>query len=298
MIKYPDFIGPAKDLESVDFTRIGHSIGVGEDEIHAFADVEAAGKPFDGFKRPKMLFEPHKFYAFTSGETRQKAVGRGLAYPNWMPGHYPKDSYPVLEAAFALAPEAALRACSWGAGQILGDNHRMIGFTTVYDMVNAFCEDADAHIKGMADFIVAAGIDDELRRIAFLDRPTTPNDCIPIVAVYNGPGFRSNDYHTKLASRHNFWRGIPDTPFDETEAGFQIMAVGSVGTKVKAAQESLLKLGHDPKGADGKFGGNTRTAVMGFQSKAVMPVTGVIDLATYQAIVKAVNPMMTCGPMS
>jgi hypothetical protein len=298
MIKYGDFVGPAKALESVDFTRIGHGIGVGEDEIHAFADVEAGGKPFDSFNRPAMLFEPHKFYAFTSGAIRQTAVEQGLAYPNWMPGNYPSDSYPRLYAAFKLAPEAALRACSWGAGQILGDNHRMIGFTSVYQMVNAFCEDADAHIKGMADFIVAAGIDDELRNIAFLDRPTTATDCIPIVIVYNGPGYKSNNYHTKLAQRHNFWRGIPDTLFSEEEAGFQIMAVGSVGAKVKTAQESLLMLGHDPKGIDGKFGGNTRAAVMGFQSKAVVPVTGIIDLDTYQRLVKAANPMMTCGPIA
>lgn len=37
------FKGRAKRLDDVDLPRIGHQIGVGEDEIHAFMDVEAAG---------------------------------------------------------------------------------------------------------------------------------------------------------------------------------------------------------------------------------------------------------------
>jgi hypothetical protein len=32
---------------------------------------------------------------------------------------------------------AALKACSWGLTQILGENHRMVGYDSVQDMVSA-----------------------------------------------------------------------------------------------------------------------------------------------------------------
>ena len=57
-----NFVGRAKRLDDLDIPAIGALIGVGEDEIHAFLDVEAAGSGFDKFSRPKMLFEPHVFY--------------------------------------------------------------------------------------------------------------------------------------------------------------------------------------------------------------------------------------------
>ena len=57
MTKWNDFKGAAKRIEDTDLPRIGATIGVGEDELHAFMDVEAAGSGFDSAGRPKMLFE-------------------------------------------------------------------------------------------------------------------------------------------------------------------------------------------------------------------------------------------------
>lgn len=74
------FKGRAIPLADIDLPRIGHQIGVGEDELHAFMDVEAAGKPFDAKGRPAMLFEPHVFYRLLGkGAKRDRAVKEGLA---------------------------------------------------------------------------------------------------------------------------------------------------------------------------------------------------------------------------
>ena len=89
-----DFRGEAKRLEDLDLPRIGYRIGCGEDELHAFMDVEASGSGFDPQGRPKMLFEPHVFYRNLSGAKRDQAVEQKLAYPKWRPSTYPKDSYP------------------------------------------------------------------------------------------------------------------------------------------------------------------------------------------------------------
>ncbi len=113
------FKGAARRLDDIDVPRIGARIGVGEDELHAFMEVEAAGSGFDSKGRPKMLFEPHVFYRNLSGKKRDDAVKAGLAYSKWKPGKYPADSYPRLIQAMAIDETAALMASSWGAGQIL-----------------------------------------------------------------------------------------------------------------------------------------------------------------------------------
>lgn len=63
-----------------EIAGLGHTIGVGEDEIHAVMEVEASGGGFDRLKRPKMLFEPHVFWRNLSGAARTRAASLGLAY--------------------------------------------------------------------------------------------------------------------------------------------------------------------------------------------------------------------------
>src|SRR6478672_3345492 len=139
VLNYPDFKGPAKQLEDPDLPRIAHEIGCGEDEVHMLMDVETAGDGFDGMGRPKALFEPHKFYAnLGAGKKRDEAVKLQLAYPNQGTKPYPKDSYPRILSAMKIDPEAALKSTSWGASQVLGSNYKMLGYDTVFDMVNAF----------------------------------------------------------------------------------------------------------------------------------------------------------------
>ena len=41
------FNGRAKGLDDVDQPALGYRIGVGEDELHAFMDVETSGSGFD-----------------------------------------------------------------------------------------------------------------------------------------------------------------------------------------------------------------------------------------------------------
>ena len=213
MTDFKGFQGAAKKLDDIDLPRIGHEIGVGEDELHAFMDVESAGSGFDKKKRPKMLFEPHVFFRNLSGKRRDEAVAAGLAYRKWKPGNYPRDSYPRLEKAMLIDERAALLACSWGALQVLGENHKMVGYTRVQDFVLAMMADEDNHIEAMVEYVISAGIDDEMRDLAALTRPTRPSDCVGIVSVYNGPGYKKNNYHVNFANAHNKWRGIKDTPW-------------------------------------------------------------------------------------
>lgn len=177
-------------------------IGVGEDEIHAILDVESSGSGFDAKGRPKMLFEPHLFYRFLSGEKRERAVREGLAYEKWRPGSYPADSYPRLVAAMLIDETAALRAASWGLGQILGDNYKAAGYLSPQEMVIDFTMDEDRHLTAMIRFIRAKGLDDELRN----------HDWAGFARGYNGALYATHGYHIKLKAAYDRWQKIKDTP--------------------------------------------------------------------------------------
>jgi hypothetical protein len=198
-----NFTGKAKRLEDIDLPMIGREIGVGEDEIHAILDVEAAGTGFDRLGRPKMLFEPHVFWReLGPGSKRDRAVAEALAYPRWKPGAYPKDSYPRLLKAIAIDEEAALRSASWGLGQVMGFNAGAAGYASAKTMVQAFIDDEEHHLRAMIRFIVKNGLDDELRR----------HDWKGFARGYNGPGFAKNGYDKKLAASFARWQKIKDTP--------------------------------------------------------------------------------------
>ena len=203
------FVCAAARLADIDLPRLGHAIGVGEDELHAVLDVETAGGGFDKLRRPKILFEPHVFYRNLSGAARTRAASLGLAYPNWRSGNYPTDSYPRLMQALAIDETAALKACSWGLGQILGENHKAAGYATPQAMVAAFCAGGEAeHLAAMIRFIVANKLDDDLRR----------HDWAGFARGYNGPQYATHGYHTKLAAAFRKWSKIKDTPWSPSAA--------------------------------------------------------------------------------
>lgn len=197
-----NFRGLAKRLDDIDLPRVARLIGCGEDEVHALLDVEAGGRGFDKLGRPKMLYEPHIFYRLLSGEKREQAVAEGLAYPHWRPGTYPSDSYPRLIAAMRIDETAALKAASWGLGQILGENHRAAGYQTVQAMVADFTQDEDKHLEAMVRFIKAKGLDDDLRN----------HQWDTFARGYNGALYAAHGYHLKLRAAFERWQQIKDTP--------------------------------------------------------------------------------------
>jgi hypothetical protein len=214
-MSFGDFRGRAKRLDDVDLCRLGHALGVGEDEVHSVLEVESRGSGFDKQGRPAMLFEPHIFWR-ELGDTakRQRAAAQGLAYPSWRSGAYPKDSYPRLVAAIAIDETAALRSASWGLGQVMGFNHKLAGYISAAAMVRAFMDDEEAHLEAMITFIKACRLDDELRR----------HDWAGFARGYNGECYAKHDYHGRLARAFAKWQRIKDTPWSPAQAAFETKA--------------------------------------------------------------------------
>jgi hypothetical protein len=204
MASWNGFRGKAKRIDDIDLPRIGSTIGVGEDELHAFMDVESAGSGFDSQDRPKALYEPHVAYRNSKGAVRNKLVAAGLAYPKWGTKRYPKSSYSRIEKCMAISPTVALLSTSWGLTQILGENYRICGFSSPAAMVRAFMDDEAEHLEATVKFLVANGIDDDLR----------DHNWAVVARVYNGPGYKKHNYDGRMAAAYAKWQRIRDTPWD------------------------------------------------------------------------------------
>ena len=187
------FQGKAKPINAGNLTRIGKEIKVSRNEIQAILDMETSGSGFDSKGRPKMLFEPHIFYRELSSEERDQAILQGLAYAKWGEQPYPKDSYPKLERAMDINENIALRSASWGLGQVMGFNHKVVGYSSARDMVAAFLDDEETQLKAMIKFIAWRGLDTKLRG----------HDWRGFARGYNGPQYAKYNYHLKLEEAFN-----------------------------------------------------------------------------------------------
>lgn len=276
------FKGAGKRITDRDIPRIGAMIGVGEDEMHAFMDVEAAGSGFDRYGRSKLLFEPHVFYRNLIGAKRAAAVKAGLAYAKWGAKPYPKDSYPRLVAAMAIDETAALKSASWGLTQILGENFKAAGYSTVQAMVQAFMADEAAHLEAAVKFIKANKLDDELR----------DHNWAGFARGYNGPGYKKNRYDSKLAAAFAKWRKIRDTPLGPATPAQKQAPVPAAPAAdketIERVQQQLKALGYtEVGGADGKVGTLTATAIRAFRAENGLPEGDGIDDALLLALQKA-----------
>lgn len=267
------FKGRAQRLKDIDIPRIGGLIGVGEDEIRAVIEVETSGGGFDSAGRPKMLFEPHVFWReLGDGPKRTAAESQGLAYRKWGTAHYPRDSYSRLAQAMGIDVHAALRSASWGLGQIMGFNHRAAGYPTPGDMVAAFCDSEAAGLEGMVRFIETENLDDDLRR----------HDWSGFARGYNGAGYATHGYHTKLAAAYRRWQAAPDVLTGSNPK----IGLGSRGEPVRTAQALLSDLGFDPGPIDGWFGAKTKAAAIAFQKSGGLAQDGIIGPMTWAALTK------------
>ncbi|MCX5495805.1 N-acetylmuramidase family protein [Kaistia dalseonensis] len=193
------FKGAARRRSPDAIARAAAFIGVETAALSAIIEVEASGAGFDGAGRPKALFEPHRFYRELSGNPGKlaAAVKAGLAYPKWGEKPYPSDSYPRIQQALAIDETAALRATSWGLGQVLGSNCAKCGFTSPQAMLAAFADGEDAQIVGMAAFLKSNGLVPALKA----------RNWAAVAKGYNGSKYAANRYDAKLAAAYARLRG-------------------------------------------------------------------------------------------
>jgi hypothetical protein len=244
------FTGTAAPLGAACIRDLSSSLGIAPASLWAVMTVETSGCGFLPDRRPKILFERHKFSQFT--EHRFDASHPDIS--NRTAGGYGEggaNQYVRLERAIALDRSAALRATSWGLGQVMGFNAALAGFANAEEMVAKFTESEDHQVRAMAAFIGTQGLLAPLQR----------GQWDKFAARYNGPNFRANDYDGKLARYHaRYLTGpLPDLTVRAVQIGLALLALPGVPS---------------PGKVDGWFGEQTQHALLAFQLARGIAPTG------------------------
>jgi hypothetical protein len=180
-------------LEEDNFVRAAQELQCEARAIKAVTAIESPVSPFDKIGRPTILFERHYF----SKLTLRRYDGRFPDISNPVPGGYSfpePDQYVRLQKAYALNTIAALKSASWGAFQIMGANHLQAGYATVDQFVRAMCQSVAQQLDAFVHMVKANP--DLLHAIQ-------TKDWAGFALHYNGPGYRKNQYDTKLAHAYS-----------------------------------------------------------------------------------------------
>jgi hypothetical protein len=184
-------------IGDADYARVASRLGVGVNIVRAVNKVEAPRGAFDVTGQPTKLYERHVANRNTVPPGRFAGSHPDLfAAKGYGPGGYGSYSgqFDKLADACFLDPEAAFRACSWGAFQVLGENAVALGYASAFDFALSLVTGEPAHLESFVRFVEVNGLVDELRAI----KPGVPDSAIPFVSKYNGPGFREFNYHVKV----------------------------------------------------------------------------------------------------
>lgn len=161
--------------------------------VRAVLKVESAGSGFAADGRPIILFEPHVFSKLTT--RRFDVTNPNVSYKSWGDKPYPKTQagrWAQLEEAYALDPEAAVSATSWGLFQVLGQNYKACGFASATAFVADMAQSEARMLAAFEAFVRANNILDDLQR----------KDWAGFARVYNGPG-QVDKYAAMLSNAYN-----------------------------------------------------------------------------------------------
>ncbi len=273
--------GRAERASPDDVARVAREIvGCAPEALQAVIEVETPGFGFDPEGYLVCLPELHKIPRYLPADKRRAARRAGLWRRKWSrdqyrglssytrnPDHAGKQRRALWGRIAALDERTAWLVTSWGLPQLMGFNYRLAGYDSPEAMVRAFADSEVAQIEAMGRFIVARGLDDELRAL----------DWRGFARGYNGPGQVAR-YAGLLARAHSRLSG--EASAAQRPAGLKM---GAEGDQVRALQQRLTALGYNVD-ADGDFGPETKFAVQRFQHENGLVVDGIAGPATFAAL--------------
>lgn len=104
----------------------------------------------------------------------------------------------AFNAAFKVDQEAAIKGASWGAFQILGENHVAAGFKTVREMHAAYITGEAAQV---ASFLRFCNAHPTPRSVLRLKAPGL-EAFAKFARYYNGPAYLKFAYHKKMLQHY------------------------------------------------------------------------------------------------
>ena len=233
----------------------------------AVAEVESGGQAYTtlkGKRLPLIMFEYHVFYRNLPVSLRKQAVAADLARRRWGALPYRRTQerrYQLLAEAAELHEQAAHAACSWGIGQVLGENAIWLG----YDSPKALAEEAMSGVAGQIEVMLRF-----IRKRRLLDA-LARHDWRLFALRYNGPGQVAR-YSRLMAAAYARHAAMPSLKVKPP--GPEMLRTGDKGAAVAALQAALRRAGH-PISVDGDFGPATRRAVIRFQTAERLAPDGI-----------------------
>ncbi|WP_310463540.1 N-acetylmuramidase family protein [Sphaerotilus sp.] len=189
-------------LSAKDLADAAQVLGCEVAAVRAVAEVESRGAGFDALKRPTILYERHVFARCTVPPGTFDAAHpdlSGLHNPYPRGGYGTRDQqYGKLARALPLDRDAALKAASWGVFQILGENHKACGFTTVASFVRAMTVSDAEHLKAFVQFV---------RNNAKLLKAIRSRNWAAFAEGYNGRDYATFQYDQKMATAYAKYAG-------------------------------------------------------------------------------------------
>lgn len=195
MARFTNTAAPA--LTDADYASLAARWHAPMGHIKGVRKVEAPRGAYDDQGRPSILYERHVFHRNCDPPGKYDNAAPLISGGPYGAGGYGPFSvqYQRLAMACALDPEAAFRACSWGAFQVLGENAVEIGYPSAFDMALKMVESEAQQLECFAHFVEHKDAVSLFRNC----QPHNPASCEPFVALYNGKGYREFNYHVKLA---------------------------------------------------------------------------------------------------
>lgn len=184
-----------KELSEEDYQRAASVLGVSVPAIKAVVRVETSGGGFFKDGSPKILFEAHWFSKYTNHQYDNSH--RDISSREWNRELYigGVGEYKRLEKAKTLNESAALMSASWGLGQVMGGNYKMVGYPDVKSFVKDMYESESKQLLAMVNYIQANEADAALKALNW-DK---------FAEIYNGKNYKKNKYHIKLAKAHQHY---------------------------------------------------------------------------------------------
>jgi hypothetical protein len=236
--------------------------------IAAIVAVESRGDPFGPDGRPIILYEPHVAWRVAPEPMRQTLAAADLAWPQWRRDRYPTSQAARWEqfdrCADIASPDVAIQACSWGMGQVLGENWSLCNFATPA----AFRAAQDTRV-GQIDTII------RYLEGCGLRSAINARDWTAIARAYNGPRHAEHDYAGRMERAYRQITGA---------ASPVVLRIGDRGPAVKRLQTALEAAGHDLGAVDGAFGPETAAALRAYQAQAGLRIDAVAGAQTWAAL--------------
>ena len=136
--------GYGTKITEAHYEKLAADLNVEKEVLKAVAIVESKGEGFvndeAGRRRAKILLERHKMYRHLRGKISQERLSSlvrqhpRVIYPEYGEYGIEQEQFRKLEIAKSIDETAAIKSCSWGEFQVLGEYFKNGGYSTPQEL--------------------------------------------------------------------------------------------------------------------------------------------------------------------